>query len=98
MAGMWVGAAGYADDLVLLAPGRETMCRMLEICESYAQEYNLIFSTNPVPSKSKTKCIFMCGKSGNAVPDGVPKPLVLNGKELLGYHMPTILVMKFINL
>ena len=38
-------AAGYADDIVLLAPCRETMARMLSKCEEYAQKHNLQFST-----------------------------------------------------
>ena len=32
VAGVWMGAAGYADDLALLAPSRETMKKMLKIC------------------------------------------------------------------
>ena len=50
VAGVWVGAAGYADDLLLLAPTRETMSRMLLVCEEYASEHNLMFSTDLVPS------------------------------------------------
>ena len=79
---MWQGAAGYADDLILLAPSRETMSKMIEVCENYAIDHNLIFSTDPVPAKSKTKCIYMCGKTGNSVPDILPKHLTLNGKTL----------------
>ena len=30
--GGWMGAAGYADDLALLAPSRKTMSKMLKIC------------------------------------------------------------------
>ena len=33
---------------------------MLRICEQYAAEYYLEFSTDPNPDKSKSKCIFMC--------------------------------------
>ena len=59
--GLWVEAAGYADDLVLLAPSRTTMQSMLYVCEQFARSHNLQFSTNPVPALSKSKCIYMCG-------------------------------------
>ena len=36
---------------------------MLATCEEFAAENNLKFSTDPDPKKSKTKCIYMCGKS-----------------------------------
>ena len=37
------------------------MQKMLQLCESYAKETNLEFSTHPDPVKSKSKCIFMTG-------------------------------------
>ena len=30
---------------------------MIDTCNDYAKEHNLKFSTNPVPKKSKTKCM-----------------------------------------
>ena len=57
MGGMWVGAAAYADDLILLAPSRTAMVQMLKICDEYAEEFNLQFSTDPNPNLSKTKCL-----------------------------------------
>ena len=76
--GVWVGAAGYADDLILLAPSRTAMARMLNVCEQYAERHNLQFSTDPNPSKSKSKCLYMCG-----YPDPVyPNPLKLCGEDL----------------
>ena len=62
MGGVWVGAAGYADDLILLAPSRSAMKTMLGVCEDFADLHNLTFSTDPDASKSKTKCLFMCGQ------------------------------------
>ena len=56
--GCWYGVCGYADDLIILAPNREVLQRMLTVCETYADSHNLVFSTDPVPAKSKTKCIF----------------------------------------
>ena len=77
-----MGAAGYADDLVRLAPSRGSMSKMLEVCEAYASEHNLAFSTDVNPTKSKSKCIFMCGKTGNELPQKLPTKLLLNKEEL----------------
>ena len=78
--GYWFGACGYADDLILLAPSRDVLQRMLQICEDYALQHNLLFSTDPVPSKSKTKCVYFCGRQGQRVK--YPAPLKLDGKDL----------------
>ena len=77
--GYWYGACGYADDLILLAPNREVLQKMLNVCQSYAVEHNLVFSTDPVPALSKTKCIFFCGRSGRVK---YPDPVQLDGKNL----------------
>ena len=90
--GVWMGCAAYADDLVLLAPSREAMSRMLMVCENYARANNLQFSTDPEPNKSKTKCIFMCGRAGEVQ---YPASLKLNNRDLpfvksalhLGHHL-----------
>ena len=77
--GLWYGAACYADDLILLAPARTAAVMMLECCEKYAEEHNLQFSTDPVPEKSKSKCIYFCGKLTRL---RKPDPLMLLGKQL----------------
>ena len=77
--GIWMGASGYADDLILLSPSRESMSKMIRICQEYGAKHNLIFSTDPNPAKSKTKCVYFCGLSGAAE---YPAPLVLDGKCL----------------
>ena len=59
--GVFAGAVGYADDLLLMSPSRSSMELMLKICEKYASDTNLQFSTHPDPEKSKSKCIFMTG-------------------------------------
>ena len=66
--GVFCGVVGYADDLLLMAPSRSGMETMLRICEQYAAENNLEFSTDPNPDKSKSKCIFMCGHLKKAKP------------------------------
>ena len=58
--GYWLGGCGYADDLILLAPSRDVLQRMLEVCEAYASDHNLVFSTDPEPSKSKSMCMYFC--------------------------------------
>ena len=78
--GYWLGGCGYADDLILLAPSRDVLQRMLEVCETYASEHNLVFSTDPEPAKSKTKCMYFCGRLGGRV--RLPAPLYLDGKAL----------------
>ena len=77
--GWWFGAVGYADDLMLLAPNREVLQSMLKVCQEYAREHNLVFSTDPIPSKSKTKCMYFCGRLGNVK---YPAPVQLEGKDL----------------
>ena len=52
---------------------------MLLVCEGYADKHNLVFSTDPVPAKSKTKCLLFCGKAKRVK---YPDPLQLCGKNL----------------
>ena len=77
--GYWYGGCGYADDLILMAPNREVLQRMVQVCQSYAGEHNLMFSTDPVPALSKTKCIFFCGRPGKVK---YPDPVQLDGQNL----------------
>ena len=74
-----MGVVVYADDILLMAPTRGAMQMMLDKCQSYAAEHNIMFSTDPNPSKSKTKCIFVCGSRRNLAK---PAPLTLCGREL----------------
>ena len=79
IAGLFVGAVCYADDVLLIAPTRNAMQRMLTELEVFAGESNIVFSTDPVPKKSKTKCIFVTGRKRNMAK---PAPLILCGREL----------------
>ena len=59
-AGCWVmdqyhGIFGYSDDNWLLAPSLAALQDMLHTCEEYAVSHNLKFSTDPNPTKCKTK-------------------------------------------
>ena len=78
---VFCGVTGYADDLLLLAPSRSAMETMLRICEDYADENNLEFSTDPDPAKSKSKCIFLQGNMKQ------PKPVNL---KLYGVDLPWV--------
>ena len=78
--GVFMGAIGYADDLILLAPSRAAAQKMLRRCESYAAEHNIKFSTDPDPCKSKSKAIYVTGLRGSALPK--PVPLMLCGQAL----------------
>ena len=85
--GVFCGVVGYADDLLLMAPRRSGMKRMLTLCEDYAVENNLEFSTDPNPAKSKSKCIFMSGhlkvaKPANLQLYGVDLPWVKTATHL----------------
>ena len=53
VAGMFMGAVGFCNDILLLAPTRDGMQLMLNTCESFALRNNLQFSTDPNPAKSK---------------------------------------------
>ena len=79
VAGVFMGVMGYCDDVALLAPSRDSMQEMLGVCERFALKTGLMFCTEPNPAKSKTKCIFMCGRQTGLAK---PAPLLLNDKYL----------------
>ena len=80
LAGMWMGAVGYADDVILLAPSRAAAQRMLGTCELFAEENNIKFSTDANPEKSKSKAIYVTGPRGGG--EQKPAPLLLCGRAL----------------
>ena len=57
----FLGALGYADDIVLICPTREGLRNMIRICESYAKDHDLLFNGN----KSK---ILICGSNAELLP------------------------------
>ena len=78
IAGVYLGVVVYADDIALIAPNRTSMQIMLKVCENFAKKNNIIFSTDPNPALSKTKCLFMTGKENTSY----PAELKLNGEYL----------------
>ena len=79
VAGMFMGVACYADDVVLIAPCQQAMQMMISCVEDFAARYNITFSTDPDPKKSKSKCIFVVGKRRGL---SKPAPLTLCGHQL----------------
>ena len=77
--GLFIGMVVYADDVLLMAPTKGAMQAMLKQCEDYADRHNIMFSTDPDPKKSKTKCIFVTGSKKKLTR---PDSLILNGREL----------------
>ena len=77
--GIFLGVTVYADDVILQAPSRGALARMLKETEAFAQEFKIIFSTHENSALSKSKCIWMCGKV-NVL--NYPAPLILNGRPL----------------
>ena len=71
----FVGITIYADDILLLAPTRSSLQLMVTEAQLFASSHNIIFSTDPKPSLSKSKCLWFCGKSG---PVAYPAPVTLN--------------------
>ena len=81
IAGKWVGAVLYADDLSLIAPTRAILARMLALVEAFGAKLNLTFSSCQDPGKCKSFCLYFVGmKSPRKVV--YPSPLVLNGVQL----------------
>ena len=61
---IFMGAADFADDIILISPSRSSMQQMLSVCENFARKNNLMFSISENPDKSKTKCLYMCVGDG----------------------------------
>ena len=77
--GVYMGIVCYADDIILLAPSCTAAQIMLSVCEKYAEENNVSFSTHEEPGLSKCKALHVTGKKSF---DKSPVPLLLCGKEL----------------
>ena len=61
LAGIFMGAVCYADDLILLAPNRVAAQKMVDSCEKFAADHNVKFSTDDDPNRSKCKAIYVSG-------------------------------------
>ena len=79
VSGLFMGAVCYAHDVLLIAPTKNAIQRMLLELEEFANESNIAYSTDPVPAKSKSKCLYGLGKRTNLEK---PAPLTQCGREL----------------
>ena len=76
---LFLGVVSYCDDFLLLSYTRNGLQNLLQLCEKYAEKNNISCSTNPDPSKSKSKCIyFICWRAKK------PVEVVLNHQKLPG--------------
>ena len=99
LGGLYLGAFGYADDVTLLAPSRQALQIMLKICEDFADSHSMQFSTDPVPAKSKSKCLFFsrhrdANDIENVILNGDKLPWVSTAKHL-GNHLSSKLNFSF---
>ena len=81
--GCWInsffyGIIGYSDDSFLMAPTQSALQEMILTCEEYANSHGLIFSTNPIVHKSKTKCMAFLRRNSNVT----LRQMKLNGHTL----------------
>ena len=77
--GNWfVGVLAYADDIVLLAPSASAMRAMLHRCDTFAEQFNVIFNV------SKSRCMFFPPKDRHSHSRGVHcKPtFYINGDSI----------------
>ena len=74
--GLYGGIFGYSDDNLLIAPSVFSLQKMLNVCEKFAYDHGLKFSTDPNPTKCKTKCIAFTRKQF------VPSEVTLCGNTL----------------
>ena len=72
---MYVGCYAYADDISLIAPSREALQEMINICSSYFNEHGIKISTNQDIRKTKTK-ILVFGVNN------IPANIILNDRPL----------------
>ena len=88
--GCWVeeeyrGIWGYSDDNWAMAPSLSALQDMINTMEEYAMSHNLKFSTDPNPTKCKTKCMAYLRKKRelpSMILCGNPLPWANNIKHL----------------
>ena len=81
VAGCWVGAVMYADDLALIATTRAVLAAMLDVVVGYGASLNLTFSSSQDAKKCKSFGLYFTGRT-TARRVVYPAPLVLNGVRL----------------
>ena len=64
---VFIGALGYADDLVLPAPSRTAMQLVLDVCQDFGKKNNLLFRTDPDPRQSVSSSVAERGRKNKAL-------------------------------
>ena len=95
--GCWInnifyGITGFSDDSIILAPNQDALQEMLDICDKYAIEHNLKFSTDSDPKKSKMKCLAFQRKPAPLKGSFHNKKLVKVGKPSQPLQTPSSLL------
>ena len=67
------------DDIVLISLNIQGPQLMLNISSQWASNNSIMFSTDPIPTRSKTKAMRITGTNKDR---GSPSPLILDGQEL----------------
>ena len=90
------GIIGYADDILLLAPTVQSLDRMINICETYANEYDIKFNSKKSQFMVFGKCrdnidVYLNGEKlemvskikylGNVISNCINDPLMTNVKD-----------------
>ena len=81
VAGVWMGAVMYADDLALIATTRTMLAAMLDLVVALGAAFNLTFSSSQDPRKCKSFCLYFVGARTARQVD-YPDPLLLYGVRL----------------
>ena len=61
----FTGALAYADDITLLAPCKSALSLMIDVCEQYAAEFDILFNG------SKSKLLFFKGRYASTITSGI---------------------------
>ena len=65
---VFVACILFAVDIILISPSRGGAQMLLTICDKWAQESGVMFSTDPNPEKSKSKAMWVGGKTKKVEP------------------------------
>ena len=58
----FMGAYGYADDIVIISPNKSGLQKMINICDDFCTEHGIKISCDENPKKSKTKTMVFNSK------------------------------------
>jgi hypothetical protein len=77
---LFVGALAYADDLVLIAPSANAMRSMLNVCDEFAAQFNVVFNA------TKSKCIYCISVGASRyVNNFATRPSFYIGSQVIEY-------------